>query len=79
MIGRGEYTKTRSGLIIGSAFVERPPAPSRDAEFLQSALLNTAPHYAERVLDFLERNLGKLAASIIIGGLVFGMLKRLLA
>lgn len=77
MIGRSEYTKTRSGLIIGSAFVERPPAPSRDAEFLQSALLNTAPHYAERVLDFLERHTVRVALWIIASAFVIGAVKGL--
>lgn len=78
-MNRSNIVVTSRGIGIGSAYTEPPPAPSFDAELVQSALLNTAPHYAERALDFLERNLGKLAASIIIGGLVFGMLKRLLA
>lgn len=77
MIGRSEYTKTTSGIVIGGAYVPPAPPPSRDAEFLQAALLSDDSHYGERALDFVERHLTKVAIAIIVSAFVIGAIKGL--
>lgn len=76
MIGRSEYTKTTSGIVIGGAYVPPAPAPSRDAELVQAALLSDDSHYGERALDFVERHLVKAAIALIVSAFVIGFLKR---
>lgn len=86
MIGRSEYTKTRTGIVIGGAWVEPSPAPGSDAELVQSALLGQErANIAERALDavegamrFIERRLGRIVLLLIVGGFAAGVLKRVL-
>lgn len=76
-MNRSNIVVTSRGIGIGSAYTEPPPAPSFDAELVQSALLNTAPHYTERVLDFLERHTVRVALWIIASAFVIGAVKGL--
>lgn len=78
-MNRVEFTKTASGVVIGGHYSAPPPAPSKDAEFLQAALLNRSPNYAMRVLDVLERNIGRVCVGMIVLGLVAGVVKGLLS
>lgn len=61
-------TITRTGLVIGGAYVRPPPAPSADAERLQAALLEPRPDQvlgsagALRVLTDREHDHRTLAA-----------------
>lgn len=68
---------TKAGITIGCAFREPSPQPSRDAELIQAAILNRSPNYAMRVLDVLERNIGRVCVGMIVLGLVAGVVKGL--
>lgn len=78
-----DRTITKTGIVIGGHFIEPPPRPSADAEAIQRALLTERAEHAEHVLDFIERNIGKLMVAMsVIGfviGLVAGFVKRLLS
>jgi hypothetical protein len=60
MVGSHELrrVRTRAGIVIGGAYVPRPPLPSADAEHVQRALLSripTRPTLLERLRRWLLR------------------------
>ena len=74
-----DRTVTRTGIVIGGHFIEPPPRPSADAEAIQHALLTERAARGEHVLDFIERNIGKVMVAIAVVGFLAGLVKGLLS
>lgn len=74
-----DRTVTRTGIVIGGHFIEPPPRPSADAEAIQRALLTERAARGEHVLDFIERNIGKVMVAIAVVGFLAGLVKGLLS
>jgi len=74
MSRQARLERTRTGLVIGCAYIAPAPASmSRDAELLQSALIDPPLPLFERVLDSFNRNFGRLMVFVSVTAALLGM------
>ena len=74
---RHEFKRTSTGIVIGGHYVRRPPQMSRDADFLQSAMLCPVPRTRRTVIEWCDENALRILAGFMVGSAVVGLIVRL--
>lgn len=64
--------RTSTGIVIGCAYTATPPAQSRDADLIQSALIDPPLPVCERALDSFNRNAGRGMLLVAVVAAILG-------